>query len=295
MDFFSVKQNYYTGNYKQTLQEVERLGNSEDETAEYYKLKAELALKKYNKNSSTTKFGKIFDHYVEFLKNKDISSLEKEIDLGNSSTFEVHLLASAYAILGRLDESLDACVRGIDGNSETGISELVLLAIQVALLNSKHSIAQTMFENYVETHQDSMKSEDELIINLSESYIKFASNQDTTSSAFYYYEELAQTFPTWKTQLGLLNLHLQQGNVNEAQGIVDLLNSDYYSVEQKEAGDLFKPHFLASKITLGIMQGSEDVDDLKKELENIAPDHVFVKKDKEINAAFDEIVGKYSV
>lgn len=296
MDFFSIKQNYYTGDFVHALQDIEKHSESKDDTLLFYKLKTLLALKKYEAGSSQTNpIGATFDLYVKYLKSRDISALESHVNTETASPYELYLLASALAIEGRYDESLEVCVYGIDNSESTGTTELLLLAIQVTLLNGQFSIAQTLFDNFIGAQEDNITSEDELIINLAESYIKFATNQDTTSSNFYYFEELAQTFPTWKTQLGLLNLHLQQSNIEEAQGIVNVLESEYYSVEQKEAAELYKPHFLANKITLSILSGSNDVDELKKELEQLDPNHVLIQNNRMINANFDEIVAKYNV
>lgn len=296
MDFFSIKQNYYTGDFVHALQDIEKHTESKDDTLLFYKLKTLLALQKYEAGSSKTNpIGVTFDLYVKYLKSRDISALESHVNTETASPFELYFLASALVIEGRFDDSLEVCVYGIDNSESTGTTELLLLAIQVTLLNGQFSIAQTLFDNFIGAQEDNITSEDELIINLAESYIKFATNQDTTSSNFYYFEELAQTFPTWKTQLGLLNLHLQQSNIEEAKGIINVLESDYYSVEQKDAAKLYKPHFLANKITLSILSGSNDVDELKNELEQLDPNHVLIQNNKRINANFDEIVAKYNV
>lgn len=295
MDYFSIKQDYYSGNFSHVLQDIEKQ-NIEDDTLLFYKLKTLLALKKYELGvCSNNKLGSVFDLYYKYLQSKDISELESNIKMETATPYEINVLASAFAIDGRLDESLEACVYGIDNSELSGVTELLLLAIQVALLDGQVSIAQTMLENFINSREDAITSEDELLVNLAESYIKFATNQDTTSSNFYYFEELSQTFPTWKTQLGLMNLHLQQSNIEEAQGIVNVLESDYYSVEQSEAAELYKPHFLANKITLAILTGSEEVDDLKNQLEQLDPNHPLIKNNKRLNTEFDEIVAKYKV
>lgn len=294
MDFFSIKQNYYTGNFTHALQEIEK-STGNDDTLLFYKSKTLLALKKYKAGSAKgNSLATIFDLYAEYLQSRDITELESKVNIETASPYELNLFASALAIEGRLDESLEVCVYGIDNSESVGTTELLLLAIQVALLNGQHTIAQTMFDNFISTQEDNITSEDELLVNLGESYIKFTTNQDTTGSNFYYFEELAQTFPTWKTQLALLNAHLQQSNIEEAQGIVSTLESDYYSVEQKESAELYRPNFLANKITLAILSGSNEVDDLKRELEQLDPKNVLIQHDKKINADFDEIVVKYN-
>ncbi|CCK69519.1 coatomer subunit epsilon KNAG_0C04170 [Huiozyma naganishii CBS 8797] len=293
MDYFSIKQNYYAGDFAQALTEVQKFNKTEDDTLLFYKMKCDLALGTYSKGASHGSLGKKFDLYAKFLQDRDISALEKSIAVDSSSPYELNLLASAQAVLGQLDDSLETCVAGIDSDDVTGTTELLLLGIQVTLLNGQFSIAQTMLENFISGQEGEVSSEDELIINLAESYVKFATNEDTTSSNFYYFEELAQTFPSWKTQLSLLNMHLQQVNIEESRGIVQLLESDYYAVEQKEAAAVYRPHFLASKITLAILEGSSDLPLLREELIKLDPHHRYVVSHKNINAKFDDVIAKY--
>lgn len=292
MDYFNIKQNYYTGNFVQCLQEIEKFNKVTDNTLLFYKAKTLLALNQYQSQDPSSKFGKALDAYVNFLDTKKITELESSLKDKQSSPYELHLLASAQAILGNLDESLETCVEGIDSDEMEGTTELLLLAIEVALLNNQASTASIIFDNYTNAIEDTITGDNEMILNLAESYIKFGTNKETATSNFYYYEELSQTFPTWKTQLGLLNLHLQQRNIAEAQGIVELLLSDYYSVEQKENAALYKPNFLANQITLALMQGA-DTEDLTNQLVDLDHEHAFIKHHQEIDAKFDELVGKY--
>ncbi|KOG98822.1 coatomer subunit epsilon [Saccharomyces eubayanus] len=294
MDYFNIKQNYYTGNFVQCLQEVEKFNKVTDNTLLFYKAKTLLALNQYQSQDPSSKFGKALDAYVNFLDTKDITELEGLLKDKQSSPYELHLLASAQAILGNLDESLETCVEGIDNDEMEGTTELLLLAIEVALLNNQASTASVIFDNYTNAIEENITGDNEMILNLAESYIKFGTNKETATSNFYYYEELSQTFPTWKTQLGLLNLHLQQRNIAEAQGIVELLLSDYYSVEQKENAALYKPNFLANQITLALMQGA-DTEDLTNQLVDLDHEHAFIKHHQEIDAKFDELVGKYDL
>lgn len=290
MDYFTVKQQYYTGNYKQSLQEIAKHNKIQDDTLFFYRAKCCLALGQYEKLSGQTRLGDIFDAYVDFLSSKDLSKLEASIGEA-PSPFALHLLASGQSILGQYDESLNTCVQGIGSDEEVGTPELLLLCIQVALLNGQPSIATTMLQNYVSANE-SYSSDNEIIINLAESYINFATNKETTRSNFYFYEELCQTFPSWKTQLSLLNLHLQQSHIPEAQSIIELLESEYYQ-QQKESAQLYAKDFLSAKITLTIMNGGK-VDELRDQLFELAPDHPLCKAHKENNAKFDEIVAKYS-
>ncbi|EGA74556.1 Sec28p [Saccharomyces cerevisiae AWRI796] len=292
MDYFNIKQNYYTGNFVQCLQEIEKFSKVTDNTLLFYKAKTLLALGQYQSQDPTSKLGKVLDLYVQFLDTKNIEELENLLKDKQNSPYELYLLATAQAILGDLDKSLETCVEGIDNDEAEGTTELLLLAIEVALLNNNVSTASTIFDNYTNAIEDTVSGDNEMILNLAESYIKFATNKETATSNFYYYEELSQTFPTWKTQLGLLNLHLQQRNIAEAQGIVELLLSDYYSVEQKENAVLYKPTFLANQITLALMQGL-DTEDLTNQLVKLDHEHAFIKHHQEIDAKFDELVRKY--
>lgn len=299
MDYFNIKQDYYTGNFKHCLQEINSLPEL-DNTGLYYKLKCQFALgESFNNADLATKFGKIFQQYVQSLQESPVSgsNLQSLIDMNDTDAFELNLLATLHGIEGNFDESLKTCVHAIDNLENTdGMVELVLLAVQIALLNKQPQVAQTIYENFVSLKDDQLTSETELVINLMESYIKFATNVDTMSSNFYYFEEMAQTYSTWKTQLNLLNLHLQQGNLVEANDIINILESDYYSKEQLESASLYKSDFLASKITLAVLEGKNivTINELKDELKNANSSHPLIKNDLEINGKFDEIVVKYN-
>lgn len=292
MNYFTIKQSYYTGDYQQTLQEIAKLNKVSDDTLTFYKHSAGLALGRLEPEGSG-KLDKAFNSYYEFLHSKDIAQLKQVVSKDNGSPFELFLLALAESVLGNYEGSLETCVAGIDSGEPVGTPELLLLAVQVALLMGRASTASTMLGNYASANEELLSSEDELIVNLAESYVKYATNQETTRSNFYYFEELSQSVPSWKTQLALLNSHLQQGNLPEASAVVDLLESEHY-MEQKEVAKLYRPHFLASKISLSIALNNGGADELRKELAQLAPDHAFSKSHSDIEAKFDELVAKYS-
>lgn len=295
MNYFTVKQSYYTGDYKQTLQEVAKFNKVSDDQLTFYKNSASLALGQLASTGGSSPLERAFETYANFLQSRDITQLQESISKEASSPFELHVLASAEAVLGNFEDSLQTCVAGIDNDEPLGTPELLLLAVEVALLNGQASIASTMLDNYISANEDHISSEDELILNQAESYVKYATSKETTRSNFYYFEELAQTFPTWKTQLGLLNLHLQQGNIPEAEAVVDLLQSEYYTEGQKEVAKLYRPQFLASKITLSIARKDGKADELRAELAQLAPESSYQKLHNEANAKFDEVVGKHSL
>ncbi|CCE66235.1 hypothetical protein TPHA_0P00770 [Tetrapisispora phaffii CBS 4417] len=292
MDYFTVKQNYYTGNYSQVLKEIDVLGA--DDTTLFYKARSQIALGSYESNASAGQLGASFDSYNAFLKSKKIEDVSIKED--SASNYELVLLASANAIVGDYETASQLCNKGIDSDEEVGKLELLLLAVEISLLNEKPTIAKALYDNFVnqKTAQGEFSSEDELIVNLAESYIKFFTNVDTTSSNFYYYSEISQSFSTWSAQLRLLNSHLQQGHLTEAQDIVKVLESEYYSVQQKEQADLFKPELLVQKITLSAMQDDGNIESLRTELKSLAPEHAYLKNNEKINNKFDELVVKYS-
>ncbi|CCD22393.1 coatomer subunit epsilon NDAI_0A02350 [Naumovozyma dairenensis CBS 421] len=293
MDYFTIKQSYYAGDYPQVLKEIEGIENPEnDDTLSFYKLKSQLVLNKYTEDESSL-LGATFALYSDFLTSRDIKKLENSVSVETSGLYELNLLACAQAILGDYEESLATCFKGIERDDSIGNVELILLAVQVALLNDQPSMASSALENYVSANQDAITSDVELIINLAEAYIKFYTTKDVASSNFYYFEELAQTFPTWKTQLGLLNSHLQQRNIEEAEDIVRLLESDFYCA-QADICASYKEHLLANKITLSIMQGKDNTNELRAELAKVNPKHTFVKSNDALNAKFNDLVIKYS-
>ncbi|SCU92516.1 LAMI_0E10836g1_1 [Lachancea mirantina] len=287
MDYFSIKQGFYTGNFKQSLQAIAKHNKVEDETLEYYRLRNLLALKQYQKTDSA--LGAVFDAYAEFLKSGDLATVA-EIAQNHKSPFAQNLLACAQGLHGDFEDALKTCQTEIDEDEGTGISELVLLAVQLAILAGQSSTAEEIYRNYMAAHED-LTSDDEIVLNFCESYLHFARGEETTGSNFYFYEELCQTSPSWKTQLGLLTLQLQQSNIPEARAIVDLLESEFYQ-NQKESADAFLPDLLANKITLGVMEGN-NVDQLRTQLADVDAGHQFCKDHKANSLKLDQIIAKY--
>lgn len=294
MSHFTVKQSYYAGDFTQTLQEISKFDKVSDDTLVFYKSQSQIELGQFEPQSTSTPLEQAFAAYYEFLQTRDLSKLSSQISKEIASPFELYVLASGEAISNQFEESLMTCVQGIDNDEIIGTAELLLLAVQVALLNGQASAAQTMLENYNAANEDSISSDDEIIISLAESYVKFATNQETARSNFYYFEELSQTFPTWKTQLGLMNVHLQLGNLPEAQTILETLESEYYSVEKKQEAQQYRQHLLVNKISLFIAQGNSAVDQLRQQLAQEAPENSYTKNHKETISKFDELVAKYS-
>lgn len=294
MNYFTVKQSYYAGDFAQALQEISKFDKVSDDTLVFYKSQSQIELGQFEPQSTSTPLEQAFAAYYEFLQTRDLSKLSGQISKETASPFELYVLASGEAISSQFEESLMTCVQGIDNDEIIGTPELLLLAVQVALLNGQASAAQTMLENYNAANEDSISSDDEIIISLAESYVKFATNQETARSNFYYFEELSQTFPTWKTQLGLMNVHLQLGNLPEAQTILETLESEYYSVEKNQEAQQYRQHLLVNKISLFIAQGNSAVDQLRQQLAQEAPGNSYTKNHKEAVSKFDGLVAKYS-
>lgn len=292
MDFFAVKQQFYTGNYEETLTEVAKFNKTQDDTLTYYKNRALLALGQFSPtNSSSEALDTVFNAYYHFLQDtsSDLAKLEQAVDAAGRSPLALNLLVTALTIQGDFSKALEVAVEGIDSDQVTGTAELLLTAIQVTLLNNQPSLATTMFENFQALQEQS--SEDEIVLNLAESYINFNLAKEVTSSNFYFYDELSQTFPSWKTQLGLLSLHLQQANLPESKAIIDLLESDFYTSKPEAA--VYNADLLANKITYTILSG-KDASQLRGDLKQLKPTHPLCVVDEANNKAFDQIVAKYS-
>ncbi|CDO93132.1 unnamed protein product [Kluyveromyces dobzhanskii CBS 2104] len=292
MDYFTIKQQFYTGNYEEVLKEVAKFNKTEDETLVYYKNRALMALSQFSEGCADTgTLGPVFEAYYQFLgkPSGSISALETAVEGAGRSPFALNLLVSALTIQGELDTALDVAVEGIDSDESQGTAELLLTAIQVTLLNNQPSVATTMFENFQALQESS--NEDEIILNLAESYINFNQGKEITGSNFYFYEELSQSFPSWKTQLGLLNLHLQQTNLPEAKTIIDMLQDEFY--DSKQESQIYKPDLLASEITYTILSGG-NASELRSQLQQLKPSHPLCINNIENNKSFDQIVEKYS-
>lgn len=292
MDYFTVKQQFYTGNYEEALNEVSKFNKTEDEALTYYRNRSLIALSQFSEGSADSgSLGPVFEAYYKFLSKPtgSITALEQTVEKAGRSPFALNLLASALTIKGEFKTALEVAVEGIDSDETRGTPELLLTAIQITLLDNQPTIASTMFENFQALQEQS--NDDEIILNLAESYINFNQGKEITGSNFYFFEELSQTFPSWKTQLGLLNLHLQQSHLPESKAIIDLLESEFYYIKQE--AQTYKPDLLANKITYTILSGG-NANELRSELQQLKPSHPLCVADLENNKTFDQIVAKYT-
>ncbi|AMD19963.1 HCL188Wp [Eremothecium sinecaudum] len=289
MDYFSLKQQFYTGNYKQVLSDIEKHKTDSNDTVVYYKNRSQLALNKYEKGEKSQGLDALFDSYADFLSNKKKLVAFEKVAAKIPGLYVANLLACAKAVSGDLSGAWETCTSHLDEDSGSGAAELLLTAIQVGLVSGQHRQAAGLLENFMAARD--IAPEDEIIINMAESYVHFHTSQHASGSNFYLYEELCQTFPSWKTQLGLLNLQLQQGNLPEAKAVIDLLEDEFY---QKMAGaDTYKADLLANKVTYAVMNG-EDASIFRSELGQICPAHPLIKAHEECNTKFDAIVARYT-
>ncbi|AAS51191.1 ACL037Wp [Eremothecium gossypii ATCC 10895] len=280
MDYFSVKQQFYTGNYRQALQEAEK-HKTDDDTVVYYKSMAQLALKEYSKGSGNAGLQAVFDAYVDCRESGALDKLKQAAE-AHPGPYSANLVACAQAAGGDYEGALATCK---DGDA----AELVLTAVQAALLAGQQAAAAALFEAYVAAHEQA--GEDEIVLNTAEAYLNFARSREAMGSNFYFFEELCQTFPSWRSQLGLLNLHLQQAHLPEARAIIDLLEDEYYGAMAGAAA--FRADLLACKITYAAMNGDETAA-LRAELQELDAAHPLIQKHLENDASFDAIVEKYS-
>ncbi|SCU98622.1 LAFA_0G19196g1_1 [Lachancea sp. 'fantastica'] len=292
MDMFNVKQQYYTGNYKEALSYVEKQADDNSEVAEFYKAQCLRALGQIESFQSQSSLKPVLEAYVTALESGNLSALENAVST-HKSLFSLNFLASALAAQGELESALQTCNEGLTGELGPGATELALLAVQIAVLDPrKASKGAQILQNYLAATEDTYSNDDEIIINLAESYVNFALGREVSGSNFYFFEELSQTLPSWKTQLALLSSHLQQSNIPEAQAIVDLLESEFYQT-QTESAKLYTTELMANKITLAAMQG-QHIDEIRQSLLEISPNHPLSQDYNTNNAKFDEIVARYA-
>ncbi|KAH3902720.1 coatomer subunit epsilon SCDLUD_000305 [Saccharomycodes ludwigii] len=291
MNTFTVKQEYYTGNYKAVLKEVAKYNKTSDETLLFYKTKAEIALGEFEllpEDGSSSSLTKVINNYAAFIKDhKKLANLQKSIK--DSSLYAINLLASAYFINGDIEESLTTCIDNLDSANVPGSCELLLLAIQVALFSGEVKKASNLYSNFVSNNEE-YDNDNEIIINFCESYINFVLNKETTEGNFYFFEDMVHTHPSYKTNLGLLNLHLQQGHLEEASSIVDLLESEFYDLERPR----FLPDLLSNKIVLGLQKG-ENVDDIRVQLLELDSNHSWCKAHTDVEQKMSVIINKYQI
>ena len=296
MNLFTVKQQYYTGNYNSCLQELSKVESNSNDTYLYYKCKCLLATNDVESVSAEndTTLSKAFAAYVQFLGSPDessLSALENIVFSDPSSLYSLILLGTAYSILGQFEKSYTFALENFSNakTSQEGYVELLLLIVQDLIYLEDSGKALKLFNKFL-SETDDLKNEDEIITSFIEGYLNFNTHTEVNNgSAFYFFEDLNHTNPSYKTNLMLLNLHLQNKNLEEANSIVQLLESEFYA----DSKQLFLSDLLVAKITYGLLKG-EDVKVLRRELLELDPNHTYCVKHLDISSKLDAIVAKYN-
>lgn len=296
MNLFTVKQQYYTGNYNSCLQELSKVESNSNDTYLYYKYKCLLAtndIKSVNAENDTI-FSKALAAYVQFLGSPDeslLSTLENVVLSDASSLYTLILLGTAYSISGQFEKSYTFALENFSNanSSQEGYVELLLLVVQNLIYLEDSGKALKIFNKFL-SETDDLKNEDEITTSFIEGYLNFHTHTEVTNgSAFYFFEDLNHTNPSYKTNLMILNLHLQNKNLEEANSIIQLLEGEFYADSKK----LFLSDLMVAKITYGLLQG-EDVKALRKELLELDPSHTYCVKHMDISFKLDSIVAKYN-
>jgi len=172
------------------------------------------------------------------------------------------LAGSVLAASGKMDEALELLAK------HQGSLEALALSVQVHLLQNRTDLALK------EVQAGKKWAQDNLLINIAESWVGLRIGGDRYQQAFYEFEEMpiAQS---------IAEIHL--GRLPEAEAALEQARKDQPDDAQA----------LANTIVLNVLSG-KDASDLIAELKKKAPEHAFLTELKEKNDLFDFAAAKYA-
>lgn len=216
--------------------------------------------------------GAVFKFFAQFLAlGEQIEEFDQLIEDSKDDQLVVKLGSIYWTKLGKLDQ-LITILEELDTQDIEVLSLLVLLRLY---LNNVSKLVEDL---------QSLKqiSNDSINYNLVESFTHCLTGQ--YQSAFYFFEEIEQQYPSFQNNLQSICLNLQLLQIPELQQLLEQIDSS-----KDLTGDL-----ILNKITFNILNNSKEENaELISSLQLKNPHHVYLADHNAKNALFDEIVAKY--
>lgn len=208
--------------------------------------------------------------YAEYRIGNKADSLAALVKAAQGSTDGIVLYLTGLVLVaeGNLSDALQTVSR------HEGSLECVSLMVQIYLLQNQVSQA-------VKLVADAKKwAQDNIIYNLSDSWVKLRVNGEDAQNAYYTYEEINP--PSVKSLVGQAVCQLELGRVPEAQE----------SLKEALQIDGSNPEALVNSITAAVLAG-KDYSDYETKLEQVKKDHPGLVDLKEKSDLFDKVAQKY--
>lgn len=210
---------------------------------------------------------------AKILKRNEAEALSTVESLGAVKGIALILVATTLQIAGKSEEALSMLA------DHQGDLEAVALRVQIYLSKNRTDLALK------EVSAARSWAQDNLLVNLAESWVGLRIGGEKYQQAFYVFEELAQAASTSSSQnlisQAISEIHL--GRLEEAEA----------ALQQVLTNDKHNPEAIVNSIVLNSISGC-DVSQLLLDLEKITPDHTFLRDIQEKKVLFDKAGQKYS-
>ncbi|KAL8872776.1 MAG: hypothetical protein Q9174_001652 [Haloplaca sp. 1 TL-2023] len=283
-ELLTIHNAFHQGQYQTVLDfDTSSLSQSNITTARVLKLRAQIANgdTKGALSSIQKEKGPDFTAVRAFAQyfSGDTSSAEKQIDQLLSSSGEnatVQILGGIVLQgLGRTDEALSLL------SKHQGNLEAIALITQIHLQQNRLPAAQK------EVSEARKWAQDSLLVNIAESWVGMRLGGEAYQSAFYVFEEIAQT-PSSTSSKALISqaiteLHL--GRLPEAEAAL----KQALELPQKDTEALAN-----AAVLMTLMGKMGEGEKYLEELRGMDAEHVLLRDLEEKGSLFDQASGKYS-
>ncbi|ODV94341.1 hypothetical protein PACTADRAFT_51199 [Pachysolen tannophilus NRRL Y-2460] len=287
-ELYQIRKQFFSGQYlKATDHQLDSFSEPAVPKVREYILRSHLILGNYEEvetgiqNIEDTDVSKSFELYTLFVKSNEKEPIEEFDDFLTNVTSDsevITVLGSIYlARTGRIDEALKL----LEKNSANNSMECISIQIQLRILTNRLDLALKDISNFSKIAQD------DIVFNLTESWVNLLKGGSAYQSSFYFYEEISQSNTSLKNLICLLILNLQLHHLPESAEVIEQLKTI-------NEADVTNGDLLANQITYYVLNGEfEKVDELREELITQNSEHPYIVDYNEKVALFDDIVAKY--
>ncbi|KAI6250370.1 Coatomer subunit epsilon [Erysiphe necator] len=278
-ELLTLYNTFHQGQYEKVLEtNIEAMKEDNKIASHVLILRAKIAMGEFEEVFEEVKAATQPEHVairalVEITRGNHTEALREIENLQMVKGVTIVLVGTVLHLAGKTEEAL-ALLETHEGNLEA-----VALIVQIHLQQNRIDLALK------EVSAAKKWAQDNLLINLADSWVGLRIGGDKYQQAFYVFEELAQAFSTTSSQnlvsQAISEIHL--GRLDEAEA----------ALQQVLTKDKDYKLAIVNNIVLSTISG-KNVDQLVDELEAIDSDHIFLRDMREKDALFDQAALKYS-
>ncbi|RKF56279.1 Coatomer subunit epsilon [Erysiphe neolycopersici] len=270
---------FHQGQYEKAIEyDINSIKEDNKIASHVLKLRAKIALGKFDEvfdevQTATETELVAIRALTEIMRGNQTEALREIESLEAVKGATLVIVGTVLQIAGKTDEALALL------ETHEGDLEAVALIVQIRLQQNRTDLALE------EVSAAKKWAQDNLLVNLAESWVGLRIGGEKYQQAYYVFEELAQSPSTSSSQSlvaqAISEIHL--GRLDEAEAALQ-------QVLTKDKDNILA---IVNSIVLNTIFG-KDASQLAHQLEVIAPDHIFLQDIKEKDELFDKAALKYS-